>query len=113
MANILNLKTDPALLATLNRDPEYNGIIRIDRQTKWGNPFVIGKHGDRAEVIARYRRNLWQSIVQGKITLQELAAIADKPLACWCHPLPCHGDVLASAALWAAGQLKTVNEPRA
>ena len=27
----------------------------MDRATPWGNPFVIGRDGDRATVIARYR----------------------------------------------------------
>ena len=34
-----------------------------------------------------------------------LAALYGKPLACWCAPLPCHGQVLARAAAWAASVL--------
>ena len=34
-----------------------------------------------------------------------LAALHGKPLACWCAPLPCHGQVLARAAAWAASVL--------
>lgn len=29
--------------------------VYIGRPSKWGNPFVIGKHGTRDEVIQRYR----------------------------------------------------------
>lgn len=29
--------------------------IYIGRPSKWGNPFVIGRHGSRADVIAKYR----------------------------------------------------------
>jgi hypothetical protein len=29
--------------------------VYIGRPSKWGNPFVIGKHGDRAAVIRKYR----------------------------------------------------------
>lgn len=28
--------------------------VYIGRGSKWGNPFVIGRHGTRAEVIAKY-----------------------------------------------------------
>jgi hypothetical protein len=28
-------------------------FVRVDRATPWGNPFVLGRDGDRATVIAR------------------------------------------------------------
>ncbi|RWK52772.1 MAG: DUF4326 domain-containing protein, partial [Mesorhizobium sp.] len=31
------------------------GRVYIGRPSKWGNPFVIGPDGSRAEVIAKYR----------------------------------------------------------
>ena len=31
------------------------GQVFVGRPTKWGNPFVIGRDGSRAEVIAKYR----------------------------------------------------------
>ena len=31
------------------------GIVRVDRATKWGNAFRIGRDGTRAEVVERYR----------------------------------------------------------
>ncbi len=64
--------------------------VRIDRSTKWGNPFKVGRDGDRAEVIELYRH--W---IQTKPDL--LAALPElrgKVLGCWCAPLACHGDVL-------------------
>jgi hypothetical protein len=29
--------------------------VRVDRATPWGNPFELGKDGDRETVIAAYR----------------------------------------------------------
>ena len=85
--------------------PGEPDVVRIDRATKWGNPFVIGKDRTRAEVIAKYRAWLWRQIRAGRIPLNELAALDGKRLACWCRPeKPCHGDVLALAARWAAAQ---------
>ena len=94
---IVNLKHQP--------DAVKNGAVRIDRRTRWGNRFVIGRHGTRDEVIALYRAELWRRIRAGEVSLEELAALHGKRLACHCHPLPCHGDVLARAASWAAAQL--------
>ena len=109
-AKILNLRHIPgdispdALLA--------QGIVRVDRATKYGNPFPIGRRfGNRAEVVDRYRRHLWARIRSEEMALEDLAALAGKPLACWCHPKrPCHAEVLARAAAWAAGQLEKSSE---
>ncbi len=68
--------------------------VRIDRATKWGNPFVIGRDGDRAEVIAKYRE--W--IAEQPELLAALPELRGKRLGCWCAPEPCHGDVLADLA---------------
>ena len=75
--------------------------IRIDRQTKWGNPFIIGRDGSRNLVITKYRVMLWKKISEGQISVHELAGMAGCKLACWCKPLPCHGDVLNDAISWA------------
>ena len=38
-------------------EEQGNGfLVRIDRMTKWGNPFRIGQDGDRAAVIEKYRQ---------------------------------------------------------
>ena len=34
------------------------GAVYVGRPTKWGNPFVIGKHGTRDQVVAKYRAYL-------------------------------------------------------
>lgn len=90
---ILNFKTASA--------EEKYAAVRIDRRTAWGNPFIIGRDGDRATVIAKYRVWLWAEIQAGRVKIADLAALAGRNLICHCAPLPCHGDVLAAAAQWA------------
>jgi hypothetical protein len=64
--------------------------VYIGRPSIWGNPFVIGKDGDRNEVIRKYEK-----YVRNNKTLQsKLIELDGKILGCWCSPLPCHGDVL-------------------
>lgn len=82
------------------------GEVRIDRKTPWGNPFTMKSEAERASVIERYRTWLWEEIRSGRIPLEHLAALEGKTLWCWCAPLPCHGHVLAAAALWAAEELR-------
>ncbi len=72
------------------RQIDKPNTVRIDRKTKWGNPFVIGKDGSRSEVIAKYKEYIKH---RGDL-LAELNELKGKNLACWCKPLPCHGDVL-------------------
>ena len=64
--------------------------VYIGRGSKWGNRFVIGKDGDRDEVIRRYRE--W--ILNYKELLSSLHELKGKVLGCFCKPKACHGDVL-------------------
>ncbi len=68
--------------------------IYIGRPSKWGNPFVIGKDGNRDEVIAKYAE--W--IKTQPELMAALPELKDKILGCWCRPYKCHGDVLAKLA---------------
>ena len=95
---IVNLKHEPHALAI--------GAVRIDRRTSFGNPYRIGRHGTREQVIALYRTELWRRVRAGEVRLEELAALHGKTLACHCAPLPCHGEVLARAVAWAAAVLR-------
>ena len=64
--------------------------VLIDRRTKWGNPFIIGRDGDRTEVIDKYR----QWIRVNKELKGMLHELKGKRLGCCCKPKACHGDVL-------------------
>ena len=68
--------------------------VYIGRPSQWGNPFVVGRDGTRAQVIARYER--W--LCGQPELLAALPELAGKSLGCWCAPAPCHGDVLARLA---------------
>ncbi|MDD2460139.1 MAG: DUF4326 domain-containing protein [Kiritimatiellia bacterium] len=68
--------------------------IYIGRPSEWGNPFEIGKDGTRQQVIDKYRA--W--IRTQPALMAKIPALKGKTLGCWCHPKPCHGDVLAELA---------------
>jgi Domain of unknown function (DUF4326) len=67
--------------------------VYIGRPSIWGNPFVIGKDGSRADVIAKYER--W--LVQQPTLVVQLDRLRGRHLV-WCAPQPCHGDVLLRLA---------------
>lgn len=70
--------------------------VYIGRGSIYGNPYVIGKHGTRAEVIDKYREHL-EEYLDDPTTQEALLALDGKDLVCFCAPLPCHGDVLIHA----------------
>ena len=64
--------------------------IYIGRGSPWGNPFHVGIHGSRNEVIEEYDR--W---IRGQPHLMaRLQELKGKVLACFCAPKRCHGEVL-------------------
>ena len=71
---IVNLKHRPDLRRALAKRDECEGVVRIDRRTRFGNPYRIGRHGTREEVIALYRAELWRRIRTGEVSLEELAS---------------------------------------
>jgi hypothetical protein len=69
--------------------------VYVGRPTKWGNPFVIGLDGTRAEVIAKYRDWL---LGQPELVSAAKVELRGKDLVCWCAPQACHADVLVKIA---------------
>ena len=45
-------------------------------------------------MIKKYCQWLHDQIESGKITVTDIMNLKGKNLGCWCHPSPCHGDIL-------------------
>lgn len=69
--------------------------VYIGRPSKWGNPFVIGKDGDRDEVCEKYREYILSRPHMVEAAKSELKGMT---LGCFCAPKRCHGDILAEIA---------------
>jgi hypothetical protein len=65
------------------------GDVRIDRATKWGNPYKISKTCSREKSIAQYEFHFVFKLLKD---IEELRGA--RRLGCWCAPLACHGDVI-------------------
>ena len=68
--------------------------IYIGRGSPFGNMFRIGKHGDRQQVIARYRAYFFNRLSIDTAFKQQVLQLKGKKLGCYCKPLACHGDVI-------------------
>jgi hypothetical protein len=68
---------------------------KVDRSTRWGNPFGLAEFPDAVE---RYRAWIVQP-EQAELLAQARAALRGKDLACWCAlDASCHADVLLDLA---------------
>jgi hypothetical protein len=74
-------------------EPAPKGAVYVGRGTVWGNPYVIGKDGDRAQVIDKYR-----AACGPRFRERVKDQLRGKDLVCWCAPKPCHADVLLEIA---------------
>lgn len=61
----------------------------IGRGSIFGNPFKIGKHGTRNEVIQHYELYARKHVIHNIAALPE-----DAILGCYCKPQACHGDII-------------------
>ena len=80
------------------------GAVKVDRTTRWGNPFTIADCGSAAIAVANHGR--W---MRGEIAAPGgadpptaaaiRAALGGHDLACWCPANgPCHADLLLTIA---------------
>lgn len=88
---VVNLKTD-----------DSEGVF-IGRGSPWGNPFIIGVHGSRKEVIRYYAEWLdgMRKAPNGEKhpPKSEIRKhLQGRKLRCYCAPKYCHGTVLANIA---------------
>jgi len=77
------------------KDTITDDCIYIGRPSKWGNPFIIGKDGNRYEVIEKYRK--WIMTQPDKLS-EIVDELCGKDLSCYCSPKACHGDILLEIA---------------
>ena len=83
--------------AELIKWAKTNGkLVRVSRPGKWGNPFETQRRTreEHERVCQEYRE--W--IEQQPELMAAIPSLKGMVLLCWCHPLPCHGDVLAELA---------------
>lgn len=79
--------------------PLPHGSVYVGRGTLWGNPFLMGEHGDREEVVDRYCTWLRERIEEGDpVILTGLAGLGEESsLVCSCAPARCHAECIQEA----------------
>lgn len=72
------------------RDKRTRGSLYVGRKSPWGNPFVIGKDGNRDEVIEKFRTEILPTL--------DIRRLKGCDLVCCCAPKRCHADLLVEKA---------------
>lgn len=66
------------------------GAVYCGRGSPYGNPFIIGRDGDRDQVCDRYEAEILPRL--------DLGPLRGKDLVCFCAPKRCHCDALLREA---------------
>jgi len=91
---VANAQHDKNLICWAERE----GIaVRIDRGTRYGNPFVMGEDGTRDVVCDAFEMHYlpYKPSINSRIKSGDLCG---KVLICHCYPERCHGNCLADLA---------------
>lgn len=62
----------------------------------FGNPFILGRDGDRETVVAKYKTFFALRMEQDPEFAKKIKQLKGKKLGCFCAPLACHGNVIAN-----------------
>lgn len=98
MPQVVNIKDLPGTAWQQDKDYVYigrrNWYYGVD-ESGFGNPFIVGRDGNRDEVLEKYKTylNLNPELIQEAKKL-----LKGKILVCWCSPEQCHGDILLEVA---------------
>ena len=82
------------MIKPIRVDKNSSFDIFCGRPSKYSNPFIIGKDGNRKEVLGKYK-NYLNNMENFNQFIEELD---NKKLACWCSlDQECHVDLLIDA----------------
>jgi hypothetical protein len=72
----------------------YIGRAGRGQDGYFGNPYALGKDGDRDEVLVKYKKYFQNRLDKDPEFFKRVAALAGKTLGCFCKPFACHGDII-------------------
>ena len=79
--------TTPIVGNLRHHTPIGPGVVRIDRATRWGNPFRLARGAspdERARCITRHRHWLLTRCVNGEVTHTDMCTLSAAQLfLCW------------------------------
>ncbi len=78
-------------IVNINKTDDWD--IYIGRPSIFGNPYSVEKYG-REEAISKFDAYFTMRLLTDDDFRAKVGALKGKRLACFCKPLPCHGDII-------------------
>ena len=90
--------------------------VKVDRTTKWGNPFVVGSAKNPLGLLVKDKRHafvLYRSVAADNSTLVAAAQaeLRGKNLACWCAQEDPYEDACHAAVLLMLANARNKRQP--
>ena len=76
------------------------GVVFIDGQrfpknaSPFANPFKITASLTRDQAVEQYKTHIQDKVNKSQELKELLLSYKGKNLGCWCHPEPCHANIL-------------------
>ena len=83
-----------ALTTVVNIKTGMDCDVYIGRGSLFGNPYRIGRNGNRKEVVKKYKIYFYKKIRTNPKFKHAVLKLKGKRLGCFCWPSLCHGDVI-------------------
>ena len=87
-------KTTVVSIRKKRGQPRFHCDVYCGRPSIYGNPFLIGRDGDRKQVLEKYKKYFYEKI-KDPYFLEKVLYLKGKVLGCYCSPLECHCDIIA------------------
>ena len=76
----------------------------------FGNPFPLINEMERPYVLNQYKEYFLKRVLEDEEFRRRILELKDKTLGCFCHPKPCHGDVIADWLRWATSSPISISD---
>lgn len=71
------------------------GDVKPGESGYFGNPFRLPHESMRAIVLEKFKVYFYERLERDKFFKARVLELRGKVLGCFCHPMPCHGHVIA------------------
>ena len=86
MTTVINIRTGLRFDVYIGRGHGHGGYF--------GNPYRLRLGERRGMTLDRYRTYFYDRITTDSEFRERVLALKGKVLGCFCHPQPCHGDII-------------------
>lgn len=92
---VVNIKTGAQFDVYIGRASNGVRVPSLYLLGYFGNPFRIRAGQPRGSTLDKFRTYFYDRLTTDAEFKARVLQLKDKRLGCFCHPQPCHGDIIA------------------